>query len=868
MMSEIQSLTVTGGNADIYRLRTSSPPKLDTFKSPKKLERFNNLSRKCSNSSDSSRKSTPSVKWKASVHQDVNKPATAPTMDDRLSPRVKTGVELSILRSSSEISDVKSTTLNYLKSRANSATTPVSVPGDGEVIPPPRSLPSSACPSPCITDIDSDATARSFPSSKKTRGSRTRAEPQKRQQLHAYVAWVNSQLKKKPGVRQVEDLRNDTKDGVVLAQLIEIVAGDKLPGIHMVPSNYGEMKENVEKVLHYMSSNRIRMHHASAKDIVEGNLKSTMRLILAIAAHFKPQSVKHSSQHLNRTNVGSPHAVGIAQGASAALAEARRTAAKAGNSFRGNRSRYNNSERRRTYHGGSSSDQYSDSDHSFGQTDHDFKGRRDDGDGASNDKSPLPSARYNPQHLPPNTQPCISKSRSSDYISTTKDSSSDSSNLTLVDQSREILAEYQGLSSTINKTRTDLLKLQDLLLSGEPPDGEESGGGESASSSLPEEQMIIMKSQLVQATEVCKDLREELSATKDECMQLQGTKAGLNQRLLEQEERITQLNSEVLRADFEYQRFESEITEMKRALRDKDKVIVDLKKDIARRDKHIDHLQNEVQLTVQEKENATRSLKMQISDLHDRLKVVGQTGATLSARVASQDKRMAQLEGKILSSSDDGSSHKSGDHPSFVRKNCVQAGTGDELQVVRDSLHNLRLSFKGTDPQQHTIDTLEQSVSTLLDKITMSANTSISGGGDSQIGLDVTSRRLNFDSTGDVRRSPITSIPGGHTTFPYNHLDGGGSPTSTPTSTKESTKVLYFTDKSLSPFSYTIRKRLGEITLKDFKAVYDRPGNYRYSFKALDPEFGTVKEEMTNDTDIIPGWEGKIVAWITEDTGT
>lgn len=681
-----------------------------------------------------------------------------------------------------------------------------------------------------------------------------------RQQLHAYVAWVNSQLKKKPGVRQVEDLRNDTKDGVVLAQLIEIVAGDKLPGIHMVPSNYGEMKENVEKVLHYMSSNRIRMHHASAKDIVEGNLKSTMRLILAIAAHFKPQSVKHSSQHLNRTNVGSPHAVGIAQGASAALAEARRTAAKAGNSFRGNRSRYNNSERRRTYHGGSSSDQYSDSDHSFGQTDHDFKGRRDDGDGASNDKSPLPSARYNPQHLPPNTQPCISKSRSSDYISTTKDSSSDSSNLTLVDQSREILAEYQGLSSTINKTRTDLLKLQDLLLSGEPPDGEESGGGESASSSLPEEQMIIMKSQLVQATEVCKDLREELSATKDECMQLQGTKAGLNQRLLEQEERITQLNSEVLRADFEYQRFESEITEMKRALRDKDKVIVDLKKDIARRDKHIDHLQNEVQLTVQEKENATRSLKMQISDLHDRLKVVGQTGATLSARVASQDKRMAQLEGKILSSSDDGSSHKSGDHPSF--------GTGDELQVVRDSLHNLRLSFKGTDPQQHTIDTLEQSVSTLLDKITMSANTSISGGGDSQIGLDVTSRRLNFDSTGDVRRSPITSIPGGHTTFPYNHLDGGGSPTSTPTSTKESTKVLYFTDKSLSPFSYTIRKRLGEITLKDFKAVYDRPGNYRYSFKALDPEFGTVKEEMTNDTDIIPGWEGKIVAWITEDTGT
>ena len=38
--------------------------------------------------------------------------------------------------------------------------------------------------------------------------------------------------------------------------------------------------------------------------------------------------------------------------------------------------------------------------------------------------------------------------------------------------------------------------------------------------------------------------------------------------------------------------------------------------------------------------------------------------------------------------------------------------------------------------------------------------------------------------------------------------------------------------------------RLGEVTLKDFKAAVDRGGNHRYHFKALDPEFGTVKEEV------------------------
>ena len=38
--------------------------------------------------------------------------------------------------------------------------------------------------------------------------------------------------------------------------------------------------------------------------------------------------------------------------------------------------------------------------------------------------------------------------------------------------------------------------------------------------------------------------------------------------------------------------------------------------------------------------------------------------------------------------------------------------------------------------------------------------------------------------------------------------------------------------------------RLGNITLGDFKEVFDRPGPFRFHFKALDPEFGTVKEEV------------------------
>ena len=45
----------------------------------------------------------------------------------------------------------------------------------------------------------------------------------------------------------------------------------------------------------------------------------------------------------------------------------------------------------------------------------------------------------------------------------------------------------------------------------------------------------------------------------------------------------------------------------------------------------------------------------------------------------------------------------------------------------------------------------------------------------------------------------------------------------------------------------SISKRIGDIRLSDFKALFDRPGFYRYHFKAVDQEFGMVKEEVGYD---------------------
>lgn len=671
-------------------------------------------------------------------------------------------------------------------------------------------------------------------------------------QLHAYVAWVNSQLKKKPGVRQIEDLRNDMRDGVAIAELIEIVSGEHLGGIHSCPSSTAEMRENVDRVLQYMAANRIRMHHTNAKDIVEGKLKSIMRLILALAAHFKPQCVKHST---HQRRLSGSAMTGLVQGASAALTEARRNAAKAGNSFRRNRPPTNYADRRKTYHG-SSSDQFSDSDQSFGDQRKTLLGR-DEGDGASADKSPLSSARV-PSTLTQHPaargmSSSLSKSHSSDQISA-KDSGTEleDSGSNLVERSHfdDLVTEYIDVYEDMKHTKDDLLKLQDLLLCGEPPDGEE-GDKSVLMGSSPEEQIAILKSQLLQSTIIQNDLREDLSRTKNECMLLQGNKGGIQQRLTEQDETINQLKQEILRRDFDKQNSELEKIELRKNMQERDKSVLDLKKEMARRDQRIDQLQNELQMQIQEKESITRALKQQISELHDRLRVVGEHGATLKARVAVQDKRMAKLEGKILSSSDRDSSVSS-------------QGSVDDLQVVKDSLNSLRVCFKGGDPQLHTLDTLEHSVSSLLEKNQQNNSTSSNGSHQNSYSSN-SSWRMNFDCTGDVRRSPITAIPGS-TSFSVNQLDG--PPNGNIGKGQNSTKVLYFTDKTVNPCMCTIQKRLGEITLKDFKQIHDKSsGNYRYSFKALDPEFGTVKEEVMNDDDIIPGWEGKIVAWIEEDTG-
>ena len=57
-----------------------------------------------------------------------------------------------------------------------------------------------------------------------------------------------------------------------------------------------------------------------------------------------------------------------------------------------------------------------------------------------------------------------------------------------------------------------------------------------------EEKIAVLQTRLQQSEMQCSDLKEELSRVKNECMELQGTKSGLQKRLSDQEEALIQVH--------------------------------------------------------------------------------------------------------------------------------------------------------------------------------------------------------------------------------------------------------------------------------------------------------------------------------------
>ncbi|XP_005058861.1 PREDICTED: dixin isoform X2 [Ficedula albicollis] len=658
--------------------------------------------------------------------------------------------------------------------------------------------------------------------------------PAPSQQLQAYVAWVNSQLKKKPAVRPVQDLRQDLRDGVTLALLIEIVAGEKLNGIEVNPCSQQEMRENVEKVLQFVASKKIRMHQTSAKDIVDGNLKSTMRLILALAAHFKPGSGRAGTA--GPGGRGRAVGPGSARPGSAALAEARQDVQHCGREMLRHRQRNSSmdEEIENPYWSVRALVQQYEGQQHLPQEPH---------PASLTSPSPVHSAKSESTVAPSEEKERLVSLQTEETETKTEEADchfqpewqAGSSGSCLENSWEEQLLEQQDhLEKEMEEAKKMISGLQALLLNGSLPEDEQEGSFElSERGACPEEQLIIIRSRLDQSVEENQDLKKELLKYKQEARNLQGIKDALQQRLIQQDAAVLQLKQELLRANMDKEELHNQNVDLQRKVEERNRLLAEYKKELCQKDRHLQQHQSKLDEMLRQLSEASYQQVDLERELEHKEALLAHCMKREAEEVMAYSSHSAQSNGFLQPAG-------KGAAPTAHR------GSND-LQLVRDALRSLRNSFSGHDPQHHTIDSLEQGIASLMERLHRGEHRRH----DRRVrGKSPASRASN-----ECRDSwpPKSKLP---------HSQ------STPVmSTSACTKVLYFTDRSLTPFMVSIPKRLGEVTLKDFKAAIDREGTHRYHFKALDPEFGTVKEEVFHDDDIIPGWEGKIVAWVEEDHG-
>ncbi|KAG8187014.1 hypothetical protein JTE90_005783 [Oedothorax gibbosus] len=388
--------------------------------------------------------------------------------------------------------------------------------------------------------------------------------------LRAYVGWLNSQLRKEDGGRRVSDLRNDLRDGVILAHLVESLGSDTVPGINTEPRTENQAKENVDRLFRFLIRKGVPIHSLTPKEICDGDLKAIMRLVHAVASHYKPDTVLNPP-----------------------------------------RSNY----------------------------------RKDDGRPLKKSCKVAPlqnSSNLEPQRL---------------------NSKSVSSSLDLGYRLSENFIEQ--LINDVRQTKIQLLLLQEAMR------GDRKSFPEPETESLAEENI---------------------------------------------------------------------------------------------------RLQN----IIEEKEQEISRLKLALSAQENTVNYV----------------------------------------PPRIQR--------EELQVVGEALGSLRRCFPANDARQHTLDTIDQSLAALLERINAIDT-------HSQVQNAIVRRSQHLrDSGSNLMRTFQDDVSNGSTLEDSN-----------------STKVVYYMEKSLTPFRCILHKRIGEATLRDFKLLFDRPGQYRYHFKTLDREFGMVKEEVS-----------------------
>ncbi|XP_023206331.1 neuron navigator 3 isoform X9 [Xiphophorus maculatus] len=124
---------------------------------------------------------------------------------------------------------------------------------------------------------------------RRTVGGKARAESEESKICKIYTDWANHYLAKSGCPRLIKDLSQDVTDGVLLAQIIQIIANEKVEDINGSPRSQSQMIENVDACLSFLDARGVNVQGLSAEEIRNGNLKSILGLFFILSRYKQQQ---------------------------------------------------------------------------------------------------------------------------------------------------------------------------------------------------------------------------------------------------------------------------------------------------------------------------------------------------------------------------------------------------------------------------------------------------------------------------------------------------------------------------------------------------------------------------------------------------
>ncbi|XP_066556625.1 neuron navigator 2 [Amia ocellicauda] len=118
-----------------------------------------------------------------------------------------------------------------------------------------------------------------------------------------YTDWANHYLAKSGHRRLIKDLQQDVTDGVLLAEIIQVVANEKIEDINGCPKSRSQMIENIDACLSFLAAKGVNIQGLSAEEIRNGNLKAILGLFFSLSRYKQQQQQQghkppaHNHQH-------------------------------------------------------------------------------------------------------------------------------------------------------------------------------------------------------------------------------------------------------------------------------------------------------------------------------------------------------------------------------------------------------------------------------------------------------------------------------------------------------------------------------------------------------------------------------------------